>query len=102
MHSGYRWHVLKQRQSEGLRGAPVGEIEEVLVGFESRPVKEHVILKLRFLTISEHLVFLHKEGTEHMLVYYYIATYRYDYTKTNCSQFKPSPAHFIIKWFVNI
>lgn len=54
MHSGYRCHVLPQRQSEGLRGAPVGKIEEVLVGFETRPVREHVILKLTFLTISEH------------------------------------------------
>lgn len=33
--------------------APVGKIQEVLVGFESRPVRLHVILKLRVLTISE-------------------------------------------------
>lgn len=33
---------------------PVGKIQKVLVGFESRPIRLHVILKMRVLTISEH------------------------------------------------
>lgn len=47
--------------------APAGKIQDaVLVGFESRPVRLHLIFKLRVLTTSERRVFLDKDGTEHM------------------------------------
>ena len=40
--------------------APEGKIQKILMGFESTPVRLHVIFKLRVL-----IIFVDKAGTEH-------------------------------------